>query len=405
MNNKNNGISSEDLMNAAEFFDDDDEQLTKKPEKKDTDEINTSVEFSEDELKKIANLFDEEDEPVDGPIAEPIDEPVDKPIDIPIDEPIDKKNFDGKKIIAALRKVYLLDVLWRAGEAKNWGLIIWIVINMVLIVSVGSLLIIDSPVAGALIAAVVYIISIYIAVSPAGEFLLRHQNGCKKIANKKINERIMPIFNKVYSQAREKSPHISPKVQLFMCNEDSVNAFATGRKTVCITKGLLEMEDDHIEAILAHEFGHLANRDTDALLIVVVGNLVVTALMTILATVCKVFGFIIDHSDSGKGLNIGKNFAKIARFVLITAFMYVWTKLGALFCMRGNRKQEYAADNYAAELGNAQKLIDAFCAMDEAPAPKGLWATLVSTHPETADRIMKLNEYIDSKNVAISAGE
>ena len=326
---------------------------------------------------------------------------VDKPIDEGSDIVGGNKGFDGKKIVAAIRKVYLIDVLWRAGEAKNWGLIIWVILNMAVIFGLGSIF----GSAGMIIAPVAYIISLYIAVSPAGEFLLRHQNACKKITNKKINERIMPIFNKVYEQAKEKSPHISPKVQLFMCNEDSVNAFATGRKTVCITKGLLEMKDEHIEAILAHEFGHLANRDTDALLIVVVGNLIVTVMMTILATICKVFGFIIDHSDSGKGLNIGKNISKIATFILITAFMFIWTKLGALFCMRGNRKQEYAADYYAAELGNAQNLIDAFCEMDEAPAPKGLWATLVSTHPETADRIMKLNEYIDSKNVAISHGE
>ena len=164
------------------------------------------------------------------------------------------------------------------------------------------------------------------------------------------------------------------------------------------------MDDEHIEAILAHEFGHLANRDTDSLLIVVVGNIIVTVITTILAAIFNIIGFIVDHAGDEES-HIGRAIAAVASLIFVTGVMFIWTKLGALFCMRGNRNQEYVADKYAAELGQAQNLIDAFCAMDDAPAPKGLWATLVSTHPETADRIMKLNEYIDSQNVAISNGD
>ena len=42
-----------------------------------------------------------------------------------------------------------------------------------------------------------------------------------------------------------------------MNHDEAPNAFATGRKTICVTEGMLSMPVEQIKATLGHEFGHL----------------------------------------------------------------------------------------------------------------------------------------------------
>lgn len=299
------------------------------------------------------------------------------------------------EIVKTLRKVYLFDFIYRTAKAKNWGLFVWLFLNFCIIECAG----IPFGLLGLLAMPLLYTISLAIALSPAGEFFLRQQNACREIKNKEIKQKIQPIFDRVYAQARENNPNISPKVKLFMCDDESENAFATGRRTVCVTKGLVNMKEEHIEAILAHEFGHLAHRDTDNLLIVTVGNLFITVITTIIGIIINIIGGIVDFITSDTTLGRIIPLRWIVRgitFICTSVFMFLWTKLGTLLCMRGSRIEEYAADHYAAELGQAQNLVDAFNELDDSPAPRGLWAALTSSHPQTSDRIDKLNEYIEA---------
>lgn len=310
-------------------------------------------------------------------------------------------NADAKPVSKArsLKNFYLFDLFARMVEAKNWGLLAWIIINFVIIEAVFTVIL--SLWGLFLVGPLAYFISLAIALSPIGEELLRISNGCRKIKNKDIKAKIEPVFNEVYSRAKEKDPSISPKIELYICDDESENAFATGRRTVCITKGLAKMDSGHIAGVLAHEFGHLSHKDTDSLLIVVVGNLFMTVISTILGFISTLTGSILDGILDEHGIGCFSLLSKGITFLLTTAFMFVWTKLGALFCLKGGRKQEFAADHFAAELGYAQNLIDAFVEMEAAPAPKGLWATLLSTHPDTADRVMELQEYIEENQSAL----
>lgn len=310
-------------------------------------------------------------------------------------------NADVKPVSKArsLKNFYLFDLFARMVEAKNWGLLAWIIINFIIIEAAFTVVL--SLWGLLLVGPLAYFISLAIALSPIGEELLRISNGCRKIKNKDIKAKIEPVFNEVYSRAKEKDPSISPKIELYICDDESENAFATGRRTVCITKGLAKMDSGHIAGVLAHEFGHLSHKDTDSLLIVVVGNLFMTIISTILGFISTVTGSILDEILDEHGIGCFSLLSKGITFLLTTAFMFVWTKLGALFCLKGGRKQEFAADHFAAELGYAQNLIDAFVEMESAPAPKGLWATLLSTHPDTADRVMELQEYIEENQSAL----
>ncbi len=57
-----------------------------------------------------------------------------------------------------------------------------------------------------------------------------------------------------------------PVPKIYLIPTDSPNAFATGRNpnhaSVAVTRGILEIcDDEEIEGVLAHELGHVRNRD------------------------------------------------------------------------------------------------------------------------------------------------
>ena len=56
-----------------------------------------------------------------------------------------------------------------------------------------------------------------------------------------------------------------PKPRVYVISNDAPNAFATGRNprhsAVAITEGLLRLDEEEIEGVLAHELAHIKNRD------------------------------------------------------------------------------------------------------------------------------------------------
>ncbi len=238
------------------------------------------------------------------------------------------------------------------------------------------------------VALLVYAVCILIALSPAGEWILRLQTGCKKIKRQDYLNRLMPLFDEVYAQAKYRDPSIADGVQLFMSNDPAPNAFATGHKTICVTKGFLSYTDDQIKGTLEHEFGHLAHKDTDALLFITVGNMLMSAIFVIYRVIVNVVMLIVAIALDSFATLIGK----FSIDVLLVFAMWCWTKIGLLLVMHASRKNEYEADKFAFELGYGNALAVVLDSFDDASESKGLWANLHSSHPDTNERIARLQE-------------
>ena len=84
-------------------------------------------------------------------------------------------------------------------------------------------------------------------------------SGAQPIAREQ-NPRIYQIVERLAAKANVPVPKI------YFIPTDSPNAFATGRNpnhaSVAVTRGILEIcDDEEIEGVLAHELGHVKNRD------------------------------------------------------------------------------------------------------------------------------------------------
>jgi len=294
--------------------------------------------------------------------------------------------------------MYIVDFFKNLFKKSNIGLIIWMVLNIILITALFSGFYSDWQ--GALWGFLLYAASILIALSPIGEWILRLQNHCKKITDPEILNRLQPLFDEVYAKAKALNPELNDNIQMFMYDDDEPNAFATGRKTLCVTRGLLNYTDEQIKAVMAHEFGHLAHKDTDNILVVSVGNLIVTVIFVIIRVLANIFMWVGEFFTAafsrGWGGVVATIFVSIARVIadfLLVLLMRIWTQLGVWLVMATSRQNEYEADAYAHECGFGLQLARFLAQLDGGSHGKnGFFAALESSHPATEDRVRRLEE-------------
>ena len=128
-----------------------------------------------------------------------------------------------------------------------------------------------------------------------------------------------------------------PKPRVFIINDPSPNAFATGRDpkhaAVAVTTGLLQiMNKTELEGIVAHELSHVGNRDI----------LVSTIAVVLVGFVALVSDFFLRVSFWGGGDREGKNNPVLA--VVAILFMILAPIVASLLQLAVSRKREFLAD-------------------------------------------------------------
>lgn len=196
----------------------------------------------------------------------------------------------------------------------------------------------------------------------------------------------------------------TPKV--YIMDERAPNAFATGRDPshahVVVTEGLLNLMDDReLEAVVAHEMGHIKNYDIRVMMIVF-GLVSAIGLLADIAIYASWFGGGNRDREGGGNpifLAIGLAAAFLAPFVALLVQLAV------------SRQREYLADATSAMttrdpegLASAlAKLGRTSTALSHAsnssahlffanPLKKGGLSSLFSTHPPIEDRIARLRQ-------------
>lgn len=292
--------------------------------------------------------------------------------------------------------MYIVDFFKGLVRKSNIPTIVYLILNVIIIDFIIAFFFSLSVGEAFLWGLLLYVVSLTVALSPVGEWILRFQTGCKKLKNQEQIDRLQPLFQEIYISAKKKCPNLSDDIQLYISASKEANAFATGRRTVCVTEGLLLLSDEEIKAVLAHEFGHLAHKDTDVILVISVGNLVISIVITIIRIIfimIRWIGMIISFFSRGDGILAGFliNLSGLLMMIMVNGGMWLWTQLGVLLVMKSSRDNEYEADAFAFQLGYGDYLCEALgniCGEEE----HGLFASLASSHPEKSARIRRLQE-------------
>lgn len=319
---------------------------------------------------------------------------------------------------------YVLDFLKKLPRKQNIPVIIYLCINILLLFFFDTLLIeaifsdITDGVAFAIsvpFSLLIYAAGIFVALSPAGEWILRKKTGCKTIADDDENkEKLTQVFNEVYSRAKIVNPDLADDIQLYYVDEEDVNAFAVGRKSIAVTKGAMELGADQLKGIIGHEFGHLSNHDTDLTLVVNIANWFVAVyflIARIYVKTIKVFAkgtalvMAIFSSSIGEFITylFASKFVDLVYFLTVTLATAAWTALGNLLIKASSRGNEYLADDFSKRLGYGAHLASFLSTIDDRrrslSAIKRLACTLSDTHPSPEKRVQALRTNYNMTNV------
>jgi heat shock protein HtpX len=192
-----------------------------------------------------------------------------------------------------------------------------------------------------------------------------------------------------------------PKPRLYVIPEAQPNAFATGRDpehgVVAVTEGIVELLDEReLRGVLAHELGHIKNRD-----ILVAGIAAAVTYVAHAAHFAALFGFGgQDDDEEGGGI------LRTLLLILVAPIAATLIQLGI------SRSREYLADETGARLsGDPEALARALEKMHAVarqvparvePATASLFIvnplaggrrsllSLFSTHPDIEERIARL---------------
>lgn len=193
-----------------------------------------------------------------------------------------------------------------------------------------------------------------------------------------------------------------PKPRVYIIPDDSPNAFATGRNpehaAVAATQGIMRiLTPEELKGVLAHEIGHVRNRD---ILISTIAATMAGAIMILadMARFAAIFGGSRDDDEGGGIIGV--------------IVMSIVAPLAAMLIqMAISRSREYLADETGAHLAhNPQSLASALGKlargveqrpMDTAtpatahmfivnPLTGGSLMNLFSTHPPIEERIARL---------------
>jgi heat shock protein HtpX len=202
-----------------------------------------------------------------------------------------------------------------------------------------------------------------------------------------------PLLEVAYKKAMKKTPGLTNQLRLKVIYTPEPNAYAIGRRTVCVTEGLLKLPDDAIQGILAHEVGHLALKHSQMQLLIGGGNPIMTILIFTMRLIYTLIGLITLGSAyrefSEKGMS---GCLTVLPGLLIAGTVWLWTKFCMFFLMWSSRENEYEADAYAVELGYGFELAKALDAIGTSEPQEFFFKALYSTHPNTHDRIGKLQQ-------------
>jgi heat shock protein HtpX len=196
-----------------------------------------------------------------------------------------------------------------------------------------------------------------------------------------------------------------PMPKIYVIPDESPNAFATGRNpqhaSVAVTHGILGLlTDEELEGVLAHELGHVSNRD---ILISSVAATIAGA-VTMLASMAR-WGMIFggyERNDRG-----GRGGGGLSALIMV----FLAPLAATLIQLAVSRSREYQADATGAHttgnpyaLASALQKLDAYSRripMQATPSTAHLFiiqplmggvsfGNLFSTHPPIAKRIERL---------------
>ena len=243
---------------------------------------------------------------------------------------------------------------------------------------------------------IVHLVSLVVALSPVGEWVMRLFDGVRKVEIYSEVSYIYPLFTEVYYEASKKHHKLSKRIQVYIKDDASVNAYAYGSNTIVLTRGALEvMDEDQLKGLLAHEVGHIALGDTKMLLALTIGGGFFSVFYGLIKLIVRILDFFIRFCYVRSILRLFYVIyllpIKFVRFILVN-LVWLFQTASSLLIGLGSRSNQYKADEFACRAGYREHLLSSLYLLHEMNITGGgsLMERLKSSGPHIASRIARL---------------
>jgi heat shock protein HtpX len=267
---------------------------------------------------------------------------------------------------------------------------------------------------GILIATLFWIILLVISFT-GGERILLATAGAREIKKQDSPQ----LFNIVEEMRLASGLPAMPRV--FVIDTATPNAFAVGLKpeksAVAVTTGLMsKLNRDELQGVVAHEIGHISNRDTLYMTLagVTMGSIIIIADLFLR-------GLWFSNITGGKRRSSSQGGGQFALIMMLVSILLAVLApiLAQLLYFATSRKREYLADASAAQFtrypeglasalekisvhqnkkfSKSRTLVPMYIV--NPLAASGKVAGLFSTHPPTEERIRILRNMVDGSSI------
>lgn len=269
---------------------------------------------------------------------------------------------------------------------------------------------------GVAVAMALWVIMMLVSVT-GGEAILLASAGAREVTHNVAPQ----LFNIVEEMKIAAGLPAMPRV--YVIESDVPNAFAVGlnpkRAAVAVTTGLMaRLNRDELQGVVAHEIGHIANRDT---LFMTLAGVTVGAVIMLADLYLRGMRYGLGGRRRSSGRGSGQ--AALVMFVIALVLAILAPILAQLLYFACSRRREYLADasgaqftRYPEGLASALEKLMAYpggrLEVNRAVAPMftvnplaaaGSVSTIFSTHPPTQDRIRVLRAM--AKDASLAAYE
>jgi heat shock protein HtpX len=290
----------------------------------------------------------------------------------------------------------------RSNRIRSAVLVFFMAVLLLALGYVLGLYFFDNPIAGLVIAAIVWGIMSLVALFQ-GDSILLGMAHARKISRDDYPRLYNVVEEMKIASGLEKMPDI------YIIDDPALNAFATGRDpnkaSVAITSGLLQkLNRDELQGVIGHEISHIKNRDVllMAITTVMLGTIVILAWYASRFLIFGGMGNRSRRSSSGGG-----GYAQLIILAVGLILIILAPIAAQLIYYAVSRKREYLADASSAlytrypeglasaleklatgpELKSANKATAPMYISNPFKSGRRAMTDWTSTHPPLADRI------------------
>jgi len=191
-------------------------------------------------------------------------------------------------------------------------------------------------------------------------------------------DKVTNAAKNVLLKANKLDKNNGPKqLHMYEYKSDQVNAFqmSLDGSIAISSQAIIELNNRELEALIAHEVGHLANND------IYINSLVSSSNMTIKLTV-----YFLSFIIAIIGIFASESWKDLFKTGIALSLFYILDNIISIPLLYTMRQDEYKADYYAKSLGYGKELSK-ILSMDNL-GDKG--NILFSTHPKSMLRIERL---------------